>query len=63
MEGRVGEYYMWINATKREHLEPGPFGSPYKIMESCSSACAMTDALLTLLATDWAGDLVAFVGD
>ena len=58
----MGTYYTWINATKRQLLE-NVFDNGYKLLESCGYDSPETNALLTLLATDWYGDFVAFVPD
>lgn len=59
----MGAYYMWVNATKRECLGDEPFAYGLKAVENCRYPNDRTDALLTLLAGRWAGDLVAYVSD
>ena len=58
----MGVYYTWINCTKRQLLE-NVFENGHKLFESCGYEVQETNALLTLLATDWYGDFVAFVPD
>lgn len=58
----MGVYYQWINATKRQTFE-NVFWNGHKLFESCGYDIEETNALLTLLATDWYGDFVAFVPD
>ena len=59
----MGAYYVWVNATKMEHLGNGPFACSVGIMENCRFPNDRTDVALTLLAGRWHGDLVAYVSD
>lgn len=56
-------YYMWINFDKRQFLGSDPFACGLKVLESCWVGSDTTDAACSLLASDWNGDFVAFVGD
>lgn len=58
----MGAYYLWINVTKQQKLE-NVFNNGFKLWDNCRYDCPQTNALLTLLASDWFGDLVVFVAD
>lgn len=58
----LGTYWKWINSTKGQRLE-NIFDCGPKMFESCRYDCPQTNALLTLLASDWYGDTVVFVPD
>lgn len=59
----MGAYYMWIDATKGECLGDAPFAYGLKVIENCRWPNDRTDALLTLLAGRWAGDVVVYASD
>lgn len=58
----MGTYYTWANMTKKQYLN-NVFKNGQKLLESCWYECPETNALCTLLATDWHGDVVAFLSD
>ena len=59
----MGQYFEWVNFDKRESITCYPWPCGNKLHESAYIGCPETDAALTMIAGDWAGDLVAFVGD
>lgn len=59
----MGAYYTWVNASKQEYFSSMPFAYGFKILENCRYPNDRTDAVLTLIASEWRGDLVAFVSD
>ena len=59
----MSAYYGWVNATKMEYLGNGPFACSVGIVENCHFPNDRTDVALTLLASRWHGDLVAYVSD
>lgn len=59
----MGQYFDWVNFDKREIIAADPWPNGQKIHESAYLGCPETDAVLTMLAGDWAGDLVVLLGD
>ena len=59
----MGEYYSWVNIDKREYLSPGDFGLGSKLYESAGEGNPCLGALYALLASDWKGDAIVFLGD
>ncbi|OUP09804.1 hypothetical protein [Collinsella sp. An2] len=59
----MGQYFSWVNFDKNEIIEDWPWANGSKLHESAYLGCEETDAALTMLAGDWAGDFVAFLGD
>lgn len=59
----MGEYYRWVNVDKKEYLSPGDFDLGNKRMESIHKNNAVLCALQELLAADWKGDRIIFLGD
>jgi len=59
----MGEYYLWFNVDKRERLDPEPFDTGAKIASNVDVGNEYTDAICTLLATDWRGDRLVYLGD
>ena len=59
----MGTYYTWANKTKRQRLHTRVFCYDFKLLESCHRGSRVTNALCTLLASDWHGDVVAFLPD
>lgn len=59
----MGQYYKAINFDKGEFLSPRTFGCGVKLTESCYTRNDFVNALYGLIASDWRGDRVAFVGD
>lgn len=59
----MGEYYDWVNVDKRQYLKPGDFGHGSKRFESWWYRDAILGAVHSLLATEWKGDHIVFIGD
>lgn len=59
----MGQYFKWVNFTKEQYLEDEPFPYGLKYAETCFTGCLKTDAVCTLLAGEWQGDLVLFAGE
>lgn len=59
----MGQYYYWVNFDKDEIIEIWPWPNGMGLHECAYLGCEETDAALTMLAGDWAGDLVVFFGD
>lgn len=59
----MGEYFAWVNVSKRERLAMGAFTPAFKAVEPCWVGNKDVDAVCTLLSGRWKGDLVAFCGD
>lgn len=59
----MGQYFEWVNFDKREIIATDPWPNGQKLHECAYIGCPETDATLTMLAGDWAGDLVVFLGD
>lgn len=59
----MGQYFEWVNFNKGEIIAPWPWPNGQKLVESAYAGCVETDAALTMLAGDWAGDFVVFLGD
>lgn len=59
----MGQYFEWVNFDKREIIATDPWPNGQKLHECAYIGCPETDAVLTMLAGDWAGDLVVFLGD
>ena len=52
----MGQYYNWVNITKKEYLNPGDFGYGHMRSESTAVGNAVLLALYELIDTDWSGD-------
>ena len=59
----MGIYYMWVNLSKRQYLDEAPFPDGLKIDDTAHVGSELTDAVSTLLAGPWRGDLVSFMGE
>lgn len=59
----MGQYFEWVNYDKREIIMTDPWPNGQKLRQCAYIGCPETDAALTMLAGDWAGDLVVFLGD
>lgn len=59
----MGQYFNWVNFDKLEYIATDPWPNGSKLVECTYLGCEETDAALTMLAGEWAGDLVAFMGD
>ncbi len=59
----MGQYFEWVNYTKEQFLLNDIFPEGLKYTESCYVGSVLVDAVSTLLAGSWKGDLVAFTGE
>ena len=59
----MSQYFNWVNFDKREIIADWPWPCGSGLRESAYVGCEKTDAVLTMLASDWAGDIVVFLGD
>ena len=59
----MGQYYIVINADKKQYLEPHDYGNGMKLLEWSYIGNYVTNALMNLLAGEWKGDHVYVVGD
>ena len=59
----MGEYYEWVNIDKKEYISPVDFDLGNKLHESASERNPLLGALYNLLASDWKGDAIVFLGD
>ena len=59
----MSQYFNWVNLDKGEIIADWPWPNGPGIHESAYLGCEETDAALTMIAGDWAGDLVVFLGD
>lgn len=59
----MGEYFNWVNVDKKEYLCPADFGLGLKQHESIARDNVLLAALHTLLADEWNGDHILFLGD
>ena len=59
----MGEYYMWINIDKKEYIAPNDFDYGNKFWESMNEDSAPLHALHVLLANEWRGNRVLWLGD
>ena len=55
--------YHWMNFERREQLAVEPFKSDIKLYSTCIIGNEYTEAALTLLTGDWAGDANAYISD
>lgn len=59
----MGEYYDWVNIDKKEYISPDDFDLGNKHYESVRAGNDLLGALYSLLADEWKGDLLIFLGD
>lgn len=59
----MGEHFNWVNVDKKEYLCPSDFGLRNKQLESVFCGNRLIAALYTLLADEWNGDHILFLGD
>lgn len=59
----MSQYFNWVNLDKGEIIADWPWPNGQGIHESAYLGCEETDAALIMIAGDWAGDLVVFLGD
>ena len=59
----MGECYQWVNVDKKEYISPVDFGYGSKRWQTLHVGNDFLCALYKLLATDWAGDHIIWLGD
>lgn len=59
----MAQYFFWMNFDRREKLNPLAFGSALNQTATSYLGAEYTEAALTMLAGDWAGQAVLFMGD
>lgn len=59
----MGEYYKWVNVDKREYISPNDFDYGNKRRESMAIGTELLRALRDLLASEWRGDHILWMGD
>lgn len=59
----MGEYYNWVNIDKKEYISPNDFDYGNKFWESMHKDSVHLHALHVLLANEWRGDRVLWLGD
>ena len=59
----MGQYYAWVNVDKKEFIAPVDFDLGSKRWESMEWSNPLLKALYALLADDWKGDHILFLGD
>ena len=57
----MGEYYDWVNISKKEYLSPVDFDLGSKLYESAYAGNPLLGALYDLLSSDWKGDAIVFL--
>lgn len=59
----MGQYFSWINVDKHERLNNTFWNFAPTLYGRCFTPCEENQAMLSLLATRWKGDVVVFYGD
>ena len=59
----MGEYYHWVNADKKQYMCPVCFDQGSRLFESSGLENPLFGALCSLLANEWKGDHIVFIGD
>lgn len=59
----MGQYYDWVNITRKEYLNPCDFDYGNKRLETAVVGNAVLLAVYELINTDWNGDELVFLGD
>lgn len=59
----MGIYYDWVNLDKKEFICPNDFNQGNKVYETTAIRNPFLGALYDLLASDWRGDTLIFLGD
>lgn len=60
---KMSEYFYWVNVDKKEYLCPADFDLGLKQHKSVARDNDLLGALHTLLAKEWNGDRILFLGD
>ena len=63
MSPQLDEFYNWVNVDRKEYICPYDFDCGYKSHQSIARGNACLCALRELLAGEWAGSHVLFLGD
>lgn len=59
----MGEYYCWVNVDRKEYIGPSDFGYGNRSYESCQRDGEVLRALRDLLAKEWKGSHIFWMGD
>lgn len=59
----MGQYFSWVNVDKHERLDNCFWDFAPGLHGRCFAPCEENQAMLSLLATHWKGDVVVFYGD
>ena len=59
----MGEYYDWVNVDRKEYICPSDFDFGNKLLESSAPHNTFLCAFRELLANEWSGSHVLFLGD
>lgn len=59
----MGEYYDWVNVDRKEYISPCDFNYGNKAHESMQRSSEVLRALRELLANEWKGDRIIWLGD
>lgn len=59
----MGEYYSWVNVDKKQYIQPVDFDQGSKMFESSSVDNPVFGVLSSLLANEWKGDHIIYIGD
>ncbi len=59
----MGEYYSWVNVDRKEYICPGDFDFGNKLLESSAPHNDCLCALKELLANEWKGSRIVYLGD
>lgn len=62
-EAEMGQYFSWVNVDRFERLDAGLWDFAPTLYGRCVAPCEENQAMLSLLATRWRGDVVVFLGD
>lgn len=59
----MSQYFSWVNLSKKQYLADDIWPDDMGFWQNSHSGCLKLDAACTLISKEWAGDLVAFIGD
>ncbi len=59
----MGEYYNWVNVDRKEYICPSDFDMGNKLLESSAPHYEFLCSLRELIANEWSGSHILFLGD
>ncbi|MBR3151785.1 MAG: hypothetical protein IKF46_07385 [Erysipelotrichaceae bacterium] len=59
----MGQYFIWLNPVKGQYFGGPDFDLGAKRRETAYVGCPVLDALYTLMANEWKGDPIVWIGD